>query len=337
MLRLCTADWHLDDVITNAYRWEVFARIQEAASWNKFTHLHIVGDITDKKDRHSGALVNRMLREMRALIDSGVQIELILGNHDMPLTGEPFWAALNYAFGDASGFRVITQPERTGRIISLPFTPNPADAWRSIDFRREFTVLMHQPVDGAIAANGHPVAGLDTSIFPRGVKVYSGDIHLPQIIGPVTYIGAPHHVSFGDEHPCRFLLLDDNGPTTEILLPAIRKAVVPITSAADLDGAGLSDGDQARIRATIPLSRVEQWPVEEEAIRDWAFEHNVTIASIDVEVSTIRRRGAAAQADALSKTPADVLRAFAESEGIEGPVLAMGLSLLEETVGNQGS
>jgi hypothetical protein len=337
MLRLCTADLHLTDNAAEDYRWKVFQHVRKVLDAYKCAHLHIVGDLTDKKDRHSGALVNRMLREMRALIDNGARIELILGNHDMPLTGEPFWAALNYAFGADSGFRVITQPERSGNIISLPFAPDPTEAWKSIDFRPEFTVLMHQPVDGAIAANGHPVTGLDTSIFPRGVKVYSGDIHLPQVIGPITYIGAPHHVSFGDEHPCRFLLLDARGTATEVLLPAIRKAIVSITSAADLDSAELSDGDQARIRATIPFSRIEQWPVEEEAIRAWASEHNVTIASIDVEVSTIRRRGAAAQGDVLNKTPGNVLRAFAASEGIEGPALDAGLLLLEETIGNQAS
>jgi hypothetical protein len=336
-VRLLTADWHLTDGASEDYRWKVFNNVRNVALAHKCDVIHICGDLTDRKDRHSALLVNNMLRGIRDLLDAGLRVEFLLGNHDMPLSGPPFWAALNYAFGADSGFRVITQPERSGNIISLPFAPDPIEAWKSADFRPEFTVLMHQPVDGAVAANGHPVAGLDTSIFPRGVKVYSGDIHLPQVIGPVTYIGAPHHVSFGDEHPCRFLLLDARSTVTEVLLPAIRKAVVSIASAADLDSAGLSDGDQARIRATIPLSRVEQWPVEEEAIRAWASEHNVTIASIDVEVSTIRRRGAAAQGDALSKTPSDVLCAFAASEGIEGPVLDAGLSLLEETAGNQVS
>ena len=336
-MRLLTADWHLTDSASEDYRWKVFNNVRNVALAHKCDVIHICGDLTDRKDRHSAVLVNNMLRGIRDLLDAGLRVEFLLGNHDMPLSGPPFWAALNYAFDAASGFHAITRPERSGNIISLPFAPDPIEAWKSVDFRPEFTVLMHQPVDGAVAANGHPVTGLDISIFPRGVKVYSGDIHLPQVIGPVVYIGAPHHVSFGDEHPCRFLLLDSLGGSTEVLLPAIRKAVIPITRAADLDSAGLSEGDQARIRATIPISRVEQWPVEEEAIRAWASEHNVTIASIDVEVSTIRKRGAAAQVDALSKAPADVLRAFAASEGIEGPVLDAGLSLLEETVGNQVS
>ena len=314
---LLTADWHLTDAAAEEYRWDVFTHVLTVAKANHCQTVYICGDLTDKKDRHSAALVNRLIYELRKLLQAGLQIEIILGNHDLPLSGTAYWSSLNSSFGNNSGLRVIDAPQLHGSFILLPYSANPEADWSGIDFRPGKTVLMHQPCVGA-QSGGHTLnraPALPT--FPRGVSVYSGDIHAPQKVGPVQYIGAPHPVSFGDEHECRMLVIDHTGKTLKIVsLPnVLRKASLRITCAADLEKQQFNAGDQVKITATIPLSQLNNWAVEEQAIKDWALKQHVTVASIIVNVEHGTHEEIAGQPNKEAATsPSEVLLVFAAED-----------------------
>src|ERR1039458_1280582 len=89
---LLTCDPHLTDNPIEAYRWKVFNFIKEACKKYNVNHIFILGDLSDRKDRHSSELLNRLARSLSNLHDeTGAQIWISGGNHDDPLNGVPYW------------------------------------------------------------------------------------------------------------------------------------------------------------------------------------------------------------------------------------------------------
>ena len=332
MTSLLTADWHLTDNYADEYRWEVFDTIVDLHDRLKFQTLYIMGDVCDRKDKHSAALVNRVIENLRRLLVKGIMVDVLLGNHDKPLSGIPYWAFLNNAFGENSGLRVLVDPEIRGKFVLLPFSAQPLKDWGGIHFFPGRVVLMHQPVSGADVGNGRTMQAPPLPEFPRGVTVYSGDIHIPQRIGNVTYIGAPHPIDFGDDYECRMLLIDDAGKLLKpITLQTIQKAVVKIRSAEDLNNYHFSAGDQIRILATIDVKRSSEWPLIEQAITEWAVRQRITVASTNVNV-VLGEAEDAVSADEPEADPERVLTQYMAAEGIEGPIESMGHKLLKDTL-----
>ena len=59
--RIILADLHLDDTPLTEYRWNIFPTIMSLCKDYNIKLIDILGDITDKKDRHSAILTNRLI------------------------------------------------------------------------------------------------------------------------------------------------------------------------------------------------------------------------------------------------------------------------------------
>ncbi len=328
---ILSADWHLDDRSENEYRWQAFDEVIRLASVTKDVDFFLLGDLTDRKDRHSATLVNRLIVELNRLRSAGLIVHILMGNHDAPMNGPPYWSFLNQIHGDVFSFiEFITKPVTKGKLLLLPWTPNPAKDWDLITFDNYKAVFMHQTVGGALGDRGHVLEGTPLPIFPRGLKIYSGDVHTPQVIGRVTYVGAPHPVKFGDDYTCRMLILDDAYEIKhmEVLRP-MKKWMLDITDVTQLANLEVNEGDQVRIRMALPVDAVDSWAERQEQIAEWAHAHGVVIASIEAAVTT----SSAASVDAAMRFDADpreVLTAFAKAEGIDAAMLEAGWELLQE-------
>jgi hypothetical protein len=323
---ILTTDLHLDDNPDNLYRWLVFDTIDEILRETNETELFILGDLCDRKDRHSGELVNQLVRTFAAL--KAESIIILMGNHDAPLRGTPFWSFLN----ELPHVRFITKPVVRGSLVLLPSSTNPSKDWADIDFTHYQAAFMHQTVKGA----QHSVM-LEESPgmveFPKGLKVYSGDVHVQQTVRGIVYVGAPHPVKFGDDYSSRILILNDRYVIKEeVKLYPPRKHVLTVNSLAQLKSMKVNEGDQAQIRINIPSSKMEQWPVEQQAIAAWAADKGLRIASIEatVEMDAEEQRQ---QAPALGADPKAVLHAYAKAEGLDKRRIEVGLELLEESEG----
>ena len=101
---LVTADWHLTDAPQDNYRWLAFDHIRALCAEHQIRDVCIMGDLTDRKDRHSAELVNRMIAELRKCVEEGLSLAILMGNHDKPLKGTPYWEFLTSAFGDQVRF-----------------------------------------------------------------------------------------------------------------------------------------------------------------------------------------------------------------------------------------
>jgi DNA repair exonuclease SbcCD nuclease subunit len=315
---LLTADWHLTDQPQDEYRWRAFDHVRAARKSNGVTETIIAGDLVDRKDRFSAAFVNRLL----AALETIAPVIVLRGNHDTALR-EP-----NYFDWMADMLRAdvhyITEPWTTGRMLLLPFTPTPTEDWEKLQFADFRAAVMHATVTGARVSNGIVLENPGFPKLPPHLKVYSGDIHHPQHVNGVTYIGAPHAVKFGDDYKTRMLVIhpETYDMVLEIPIETPRKLIAEIRSIRELP-LNVRRGDQVRIRIN---GNIEDLTGNEAAIALWAQEQGVTLAGIDVIVETTH----AGRGVDTTQTPEAILREFAVHEQIGDDVLDVGLALLKE-------
>lgn len=299
---LLVSDLHLTANPRDEYRWSLFPWMVEVCDYHRVKTILVLGDVTDAKDYHPAELVNRvsngfsMLRKNSR--ESTVEkIYIIMGNHDYLKTGVPFFNFL----GNFPHIEFITKPtfrvSEYSSVALLPHTKTPMKDWRGLDFRNIDLVFMHQTVSGSIASNGMELEGeLDNQIkgslkgLPANATIYSGDIHKPQCIGDVTYVGSPYPVHFGDTEiiPYRSLILDEDMAPTSIYLPSIHRISVR-GSLAEIKGWKLRKGDQVKIKLRLLSSERDRWETLRREVLEFFKEQGVEVLSIELS-STSRRR-----------------------------------------------
>lgn len=342
---LVTCDWHLDDHPKNAYRWNIFNAVANWIDSQKIATptVYMLGDLTDRKDKHSAALVNRVEDEFARLLDMGASIYVLKGNHDQPLNGPPFWSVLDYirpGNDPNSGISFITSRHgnpKTGLLL-LPYSDNPEVEWDGIDWSQYKTAFIHQTVTGARGNNGIILENPKMIKFPKHMRVYSGDIHTTQTVGNVLYIGAPHPVAFGDDYPPQMLELTDDFKVSRVIpLHTIQKLMLRITSPAELAAVKVNRLDQARVLCTLPIAEVEQWPARQDAIVSWATANEVDLFSVEAEIEgdvpTADETATEGDPEAFVHSPQHILHLFAEHEAIDQRMLETGEALLKEAIG----
>jgi len=290
---ILTADWHLTDKPEDEYRWNIFDVIKSVLIEHP-QPVFILGDITDRADRHRGALVNRLVDSLMALaVQAQHNIVILAGNHDAPALGPHFFNFANelrLATLKGELYYVCTPKmyyHQGKSILLLPWSDNPLEAWKKEIERQIDGVFMHQPVTGAVGENGVRLSDVASlPVFPRSCKIYSGDIHTPQRVGRIEYVGAPFHIKFGDSYKTRILMLNnDLRISKEITVRMMRKHLVE-TAGFDLPNIeDLEAGDQIKIRASLSPDHMAQWPAQQEKLREWAQKKEVTISSIETIVA----------------------------------------------------
>lgn len=319
---ILTTDTHFTSNKEDAYRWDIIDKLDPLLRRDPL--LYILGDLTDRRDRHPSDLVNGIIDRFRSLIQHhNAKIVALCGNHDRPLhSAKPYWSFLS----SVEGLEFITQPTAHGRLLLLPFTAKPEEDWAGIDFNLYQAAFCHQGGDRHVDLSF-------MRMIPPHVRVYSGDVHAPQTIGNLTFVGCPHPIKFGDTYACRMLrLTDDYQILEDIPLYPPRKTIIDIRSADELEHAFLVSGDSARIRLTLPLEQIGNWRAEQERIVAWATRRGITVNGIEPTIVTGDHD--TAQSAAELTDPLDALNAFADAEGIDDDLFAVAVNLMNE---NRGS
>lgn len=320
---LLTSDWHLTDQPEDEYRWRIFDHIIAAAAQYPVNEIFILGDIVDRKDRFPASFVNRLVESLTETREAaGCPVIILRGNHDTTLRPPNFWEFLN----EIPGIQYVTGTTIHGNILLLPFAANPKEEWRHLRLSDFKAVFMHATVSGVVVGDGVVLENDKMPILPRGCKIYSGDIHHPQRMGSVEYVGAPHPVKFGDDYHCRMLLLDEQtcAIAGQIDLPGPRKLMANIKSLDDLKGLTVSSGDQIKIRLNCKPEDIEQLDGVQAGIAEWARRRGLNVAGTEIIVNT------RAQPVDINQSPTAILQQFAEQQGLSESVLALGLELLRE-------
>ena len=321
-------DTHIDDQPQNEYRWKVFQTVREIVREYEVDYVYNLGDMIDRKDRFSGAFVNRLVEELE---ETGrhAPLTILAGNHDAPLRGPAFFQFVNRLAGRV---RYVTEPTVDGRLLLLPFTPTPFEDWAGIKFSDFRAALMHVTVEGAVSENGTELVGTQLPPIPKGMRLFSGDVHVPQQIKRLglTYVGCPHPIKFGDRFTPRMLVVDGNtfDVVAEVPVKTIRKHAVEVGSLDELRALDVDPGDQVRVKFNLSTDDVERLGEVEAALVEWARERRVDVRSPEFAVQG--RGGGLGDDVDLEVKPVTLLRQFGEVEELGVDLMSVGDELLRE-------
>lgn len=218
---IATSDWHLTEDTDKEYRWEVFQNLMDSIVDLEPDAVIFAGDLTDKKAGHSEVMVNRMVESFNGLSNLLVEREVVFyfitGNHDYLMDpSNPFFKFLEVLpnINVVVDTKVVEfdNEEIAFPVMMIPHRHTPMHRRVDIDeedVRDATLIFMHETFHNAKASNGMKMEGSRISTFTNTqASCFSGDIHVPQKLGPITYIGTPHPVHFGDVYESRMLLID---------------------------------------------------------------------------------------------------------------------------------
>lgn len=330
---LIVTDLHLTAKPDDEYRWTLFPWLQKQCQELKIETLLILGDTTDAKDYHSSTLVNRVVDNILETKKYVPEINILLGNHDYLRDGHPFFHFLN----KFDGIRFIDKPLGINTNVDmaalyLPHTKNLGD-WDKFDFAVYDYVFMHQTVQGSIASNGQAMDGEITgdSLGQPQVQIYSGDIHVPQDIGNVRYVGSPYHVHFGDKFLPRCIHIDANGEEHDLHFKTLSRTSIKATSAHDFlkQIATMKKGDQIKVLMELSQEDKFDWDSIRKEILGFSAVAGITVHDFKMKVRPARKvlYREAKEVTSQVSTDATLLR-FVQIEELGGDVLDVGLEII---------
>jgi len=296
--------------------------------------LCILGDLTDAKDFHSNAFTNRIADWLVDLYQrSGVSaLYILVGNHDYYQQGFPNFKFMRHV----KGFHYVDVPtdvsgmsEEEATVFMLPYAKHPAAEWHGLDFTQYQFVFMHQTVTGAIASNGQRMDGESLPDLASAGKVYSGDIHVPQVIGPVEYVGSPYQVHFGDNFEPRVVLMKRHGAQSISFKGVFpRRRMITVASLAELKNYELKAGDYAKVRLKLPRAEHHEWQRRKAAVQELLSRVGVHCEGIELVSGVARKSLHDAPTQSHKMTPAQRVLRYVERDELGGDVLDAGLELL---------
>jgi hypothetical protein len=330
MTALLTADLHFSDNPRDAYRFDFMPWFRDLAKKRKSEVAFVLGDLTEEKDRHSAALVNRVVDSFHALAQV-CPVVIDQGNHDY--LGDPRNAFYRF-LAQIEGITWVSTPigesfPGVGSVLYLPHALNYEEAWKGLQFKNYDWILAHNTFEGADAGHGRKMSGIPSKIFPKDAQVISGDIHIPQSFDVITYVGAPYTVDFGDDYDPRILQLNGDGSKESIPVPGVQKRLIEITSLGQLDKLkGVHEGDILKVRLKLPPDMRTSWPEMQDEVRKWGLDAGVVIHAVQpmTDATMLLRQKAEQRAP---RTDEELMKAYAAKTGIDKRTLETGLELMK--------
>ena len=325
---LITSDWHLVESPSAEYRWGIFPWLAKMIKEHHVRTLLILGDLTDAKDNHSAELVNRIVAGINSLpIDS---IRILAGNHDWLKRGQEYFRFLNLL----PKVTFITKPweddETHGPLAYfLPYSKDPVKEWADMDFSHYDYLFLHQTVAGAVSSNGQKMDGEKLPAL-NALRVISGDIHVPQQVKNLTYVGSPYHVHFGDDFKPRCILIGKDRAESSLHFKTIKRVAARVASLQALYRLDLTGGDQIKLSISLDESEKHGWSKIRRVALEYLAGLKVDVHGIELIVVKANRRvlvGADTKRRALS-APEAVLR-FVEHEELGGTAYDSAMTIME--------
>lgn len=346
MNALLVSDLHLTSSPRDEYRWRLFPWLREQIVKHSVQSLVVLGDLTEAKDYHSARLVNRIVDELAKLCPpsqpDSLTIHLLRGNHDGTDPECPYFRFLRW-LPFVTYYAVPQLRDLHGRrVLFLPHTQEP-ERWEQELLRSAEVIFMHQTVSGAVSETGAALEGIAlTALDHCRAKIWSGDLHVPQRVGPVEYVGAPYPVRFGDRFKPRAVLLENElRKARDLEPPRFGRPLIVIDdpeqrtrSIEEEIRAATAPGDQVKVRVRLTRAQLMLWDQLRRAVLAACSQAEVELCGLEVErleerPFRIRLRNANPPS---TQTPQRVLAVWCERRGIEPPVAEAGQQLLQSTL-----
>ncbi len=336
MKTLVFSDPHWNDNIRDSYRHD-FVRVFHAIAKERAPDLVLcLGDLCEVKDKHSAWLVNKVVGHIHGL-SRLCPMGILMGNHDYLMPGNPFYGFLGRLenvtwVGVAADSQTLMSGSlpRDFRALFLPHTRDWKRDWAKINLSGHDWIFAHQTFNGADTGFGRKLEGIPLGALPPDASVVSGDVHPPQQLGQVTYVGAPYLINFGDDYSPRVLLLDGKHKIS-IPCPGPQKRLVEISRLSELNKFnGLAEGDILKVRVQLLPKDKDKWNEIRDKVYKWGEAHGFQIHIVQ-PVFQGAQKAATGPTQPTSKDDKDLLAQFAQRHGIEGSMMRTGLWLMERS------
>lgn len=335
MRLLVSSDWHLSDDPRDAYRFRIIDGWMPALiKKHQPDALLYLGDICEAKDSHRAELVNDVVAVFHAL-SKLCPIVVLRGNHDwLSSPDNPFFGFLSRL----PNIHWVSSPTPLDQIfgkrlsikgIMLPHSANPERDWSNIDFKAYDWAFAHQTFANAASDSGFRLSGVSLSFFPKHLKVISGDVHSPQTLGPVTYVGSPYQIDYGDDFTGRVLLLADKQGLRSIPVDGPQKRLVEIKSLKELKRsfANVNEGDIVKVRVALTSEQQNEWAGIARELRALGADAGVVVHSLQ-PVITGSSRSMSQRKEPDTRSDEQLLKDYAAARGVDDKTLKTGLKLL---------
>lgn len=336
---LITSDIHLSENPRDAYRHKFMVALPKVATQLRADAVFILGDLTENKDNHGAELVNTVVRHLYDLA-SVCPVVILQGNHDwLSSPQNPYFGFLRFTMRNIFWVGDVAQqaelkflPDAAvkilGKTLFLPHSANPDRDWQNVNFKQHSWAFTHQTFAGAIGDNGHPLGGASLDRFPRNLKIISGDVHVPQQVGQVTYVGSPYHVDFGDSFEGRMLLIEDDGVVRSLPYVGPQKHLITLQSISELKKQKFLKEDILKVRIEIAPDQYARWPEISNQIRAWGTTLGYTVHSVQPILTQPTNKLVKQKTTQATKTDKDLLVEYAGAKSVDNNTVKTGMNLL---------
>lgn len=322
---LVVTDLHLTSAVRDAYRFKVFRQLHAEIEKREVSSVWILGDLTDAKDNHASVLVNKIVTEIVGL-SRRAEVKIVRGNHDGLDPAWPYFGFLSHL--DKVTF--YAKPEVVREVLILPHSRSPAVEWKRYKFQDFACIVMHATVDGSVVENDTVMTSEVSSAWFKSATcpIYSGDVHVPQRVGKITYIGAPYPIRYGDKFPPRMLYLDSRMRETFIPLENIRRFLADIRSPDELEKLDARKGDQIKVRVHVREADLGKWAKLRREVTATCENAGLDVAGVELACERSQRASLKAKTVA-GLTPEAVFGKYVDRHRLPEAVVQIGLELLK--------
>ena len=326
MSLLITSDIHLTDKDRDNYRWGLFPWLKEQAIKHQPEAILFLGDTTDSKDKHPAKLTNRLVEAFTDLTTVTNQVYVLRGNHDYIDPETPFFKFLSHI----PKLTFVMEPTRFSLFINKIgyLAPNQRIFEWLPEYKEADYLFCHQTFQGAKAENDSELDGIKLE-ETKNIKgqIISGDVHVPQTLGKVIYVGSPYHVHFGDRFLPRVVLLTPE-KIQNLFYKTISKHTLRISNPEDLKELKLKKGDQVKIE--VSLDDIVDWEVYKKSIRNYCQEEGIDMQEIKFKKKDSTVSLAKQDVKLKSMTPQEIFNAYCDAMKIGEDTKVFGIEILGE-------
>lgn len=324
---LVTSDVHLTNDPLDSYRWQIFPWLKRQVINREVQHLLLLGDLTQWKDEHPSALVNRLVDHLEELTQHCF-IHIIPGNHDSVSTTDPFFRFLRQMPKISYYNKPTAVDLGCVKCFFLPYQPKFRTEIKKHDLKPYRYVFMHQPLTGGVLENGTKMNGISLESIKDAKQVISGDMHVPQTVGNYIAVGAPHPIRFGDTFSPRVIhCLGAEQTIQSIPRTTIKKAKITLSNPEELAASGLTEGDQVKIEVRLQRDRLDDWNQIRQTLERIAASMQVTLCGVKL-VETGTKAFERVEA-AESVTTAEIFAEYGRAHKIPENLMRAGKQLME--------
>lgn len=347
MTVLITSDLHFSSNPRDDYRHAFMSKLSSIVERKQVELVMILGDLTEAKDQHNAELVNEIVDHI-SMLSKLCPVVVLKGNHDYlndPMC--PFFGFLS-ALPDVwwintptwtESLPVLNDTSAYGNGLILPYTSKYKEDWKALiasnwtdsDDRNIDLVFCHNTFQGAVGDNDRELSGVPVDVFPDDVVVLAGDVHVPQKLGPITYVGAPYTIDFGDSYQPRLLFMRKGGKLTSMNVSGPMKRLVEVDSVNELEDVDfVNRGDILKVRVSLKRADHANWSSIQAEVREWGEENGYRVHVVQPVILDGDRKRTKKIKRSVKDDKA-LLKEYCSLRGVDVGTISVGMGLMESS------